>query len=597
MRVRKAVICALLCAFALTAFGCADRGAAVDPAVFTAASEGVYRIDALTLTDGFYGSSAFDGRYAAVATSGMFGEDTAVTTRITVFDLAKNTVKTNIDLGSGVYRVSFLPDGSLYAGSSAQGLVLVYNINGRQLYRYEGINGGGDTRADAQGRLWAFDYATLHCLVGGKDISYEIPSEAAYFTVIHIEGDRVFYSYAGGLRHVDCLNTADSSVNGCPALDGYSGNGKLMTKLGDGKLKFSSDGEKISTAVWDKADYNSFCAFDSQYAFLSRGSGITRLDTQSGQTREFEIGGSIAGIAPCGGAAFVTATEGATQYAYYLADTAADGQLTITVSEPSEIERANIELAARLSKLCDIRISSVAIPAEQVVGAGYYTYKGPTDAQTCSEFLKSMENCLTEYPDGFFTEIKAKGLSEIEFMFGTALNGSSGQSLGAASAITFFDKRSVTIMLDASRITSDIALQRVLSHELMHTIQFALRLKDNAVDPFAGYAELNPKGFAYADRYVKLEGTSAGDNSYIIAPGRTTDFENVWFVSKYSKTYLIEDSAEVFEAMTTLSAPYLFKSPHVMAKAEYTSQLLRAQFPAWYENGEPRWERFRDIEQ
>jgi len=150
---------------------------------------------------------------------------------------------------------------------------------------------------------------------------------------------------------------------------------------------------------------------------------------------------------------------------------------------------------------------------------------------------------------------------------------------------TFFQGNNLTIILLDNFNNNNIALasrnrlnefkiyisyndtfERALHHEMFHIFEY--RLNINKKDMFLNWNELNPVNFNYISNSKDL------DDKYLYS--NSSNKNDTFFVTKYSKTSEKEDRAEIFaEIMTFKIKPeYLAVGSNINKKAQYITDIM-----------------------
>lgn len=150
---------------------------------------------------------------------------------------------------------------------------------------------------------------------------------------------------------------------------------------------------------------------------------------------------------------------------------------------------------------------------------------------------------------------------------------------------TFFQGNNLTIILLDNFNNNNIALasrnrlnefkiyisdndtfERALHHEMFHIFEYRLNISKK--DMFLNWNELNPVNFEYISNSKDLDAKYLYSNS--------SNKNDMFFVTKYSKTSEKEDRAEIFaEIMTFKIKPeYLAVGSNINKKAQYITDIM-----------------------
>lgn len=113
-------------------------------------------------------------------------------------------------------------------------------------------------------------------------------------------------------------------------------------------------------------------------------------------------------------------------------------------------------------------------------------------------------------------------------------------------------------------LSNDINFERAFHHEFFHIIEYYM--SDNTNYLYYSWNSYNPSGFKYEDNISKLTDEFVYNSSL-----PSSENENAYFLTKYSKTSEKEDRAEIFAEMMTLNKKedYLKKNSKIYNKIIY----------------------------
>ena len=160
-----------------------------------------------------------------------------------------------------------------------------------------------------------------------------------------------------------------------------------------------------------------------------------------------------------------------------------------------------------------------------------------------------IENALEKYPDTFFNN------SNLTIIILDKFN-NNNIALASRNKLNEFK----------IYITDNDTFERALHHEMFHIFEY--RLNMNNSNMFSNWDQFNPENFEYTSDSQKL------DDKYIY--NKTSNKNDEYFVTKYSKTSAKEDRAEVFaEIMTFKIKPdYLTVGTNIDKKAKYITDIM-----------------------
>ena len=133
-------------------------------------------------------------------------------------------------------------------------------------------------------------------------------------------------------------------------------------------------------------------------------------------------------------------------------------------------------------------------------------------------------------------------------------------------------------------LTNSINFERALHHEMYHVFEYKLNVNKNNI--YNDWHKYNPDNFEY------ISNTKGLDDKYIYS--KYTDKEDIYFVTKYSKTSEKEDRAEIFaEIMTFETKPdFLVEDCNIRKKAEYITTMMTVNLSDNNKRASFYWDRF-----
>lgn len=194
-----------------------------------------------------------------------------------------------------------------------------------------------------------------------------------------------------------------------------------------------------------------------------------------------------------------------------------------------------------------------------------------TDEQTTYNILKGLDTSLSQYPSGFFKEMKQADMPVTFYLIESI---SDNSFAGLTDKNLFYDIK-ITI-------TNATFLTRTIHHEIMHYIEAYLEIKLYPNNGFTDWTKYNGDDFTYGNFDTsKVYGLN---NKY-----------NANFVNNYAQTNRAEDIASTFEDMMSRSYKpvglYDLSSP-VYNKATIINRLLVENYECVKENTTYQWNRF-----
>lgn len=278
---------------------------------------------------------------------------------------------------------------------------------------------------------------------------------------------------------------------------------------------------------------------------------------------------------------FLEYTDGAARLLFWDPGIPTTGEDMDIAPEP-ELEGAILpeELYARAEELSrrfdlDIRIADRCIR-----DYGSYDSEMLTDPQVAANALDVLEEVLSRYPEGFFTQLKYGNRHAVRIELVDHLSGKSGHDVSSGtSAFTLRRDQYCMIVLNANRIR-----ESVIFHEFSHIIDDRMRwdsqFREGALYSEAGWLELQPEGFAYADSYQNIpESVKAF-------------YDSGYFATDYACVSATEDRAVTMEKACAGEKALFDANPHLMEKLRYYCACIRDSFDTegWPET--VPWEQF-----
>lgn len=247
-----------------------------------------------------------------------------------------------------------------------------------------------------------------------------------------------------------------------------------------------------------------------------------------------------------------------------------------TVPEGEILPRELYDRAEALSQRfdLDIRIADRAI-------RDYNSYSSEmlTDPEVTAHALDILEEALSEYPEGFFTQLKYGNRHAVRIELVDALAAKSGKDVSSTtSAFTTRLDRCSMLVLNGQQIR-----ESVIFHEISHIVDKCLewdsQIREDALYSEEGWMALQPEGFEYAGSYTNV-------------PISVQKFyDSGYFVREYSCVSASEDRAMLLEKAMLGDQATFDANPHLMPKLEYYCKCIRDSFntEGWPET--TRWER------
>ena len=240
---------------------------------------------------------------------------------------------------------------------------------------------------------------------------------------------------------------------------------------------------------------------------------------------------------------------------------------------PAELYARAEELSRRFD--LDIRIADRCIR-----DYGSYDSEMLTDPQVAASALDVLEEVLSRYPEGFFTQLKYGNRHSVRIELVDHLSGKEGHDVSSGtSAFTVRRDQYCMIVLNANRIR-----ESVIFHEFSHIIDDRMRweaqFREDALYSEEGWLALQPEGFAYADSYQS------------ISDSVKAFYDSGYFATNYACVSATEDRAVTMEKACTGEKVLFDANPHLMEKLRYYCACIRDSFDTegWPET--TPWEQF-----
>ena len=189
------------------------------------------------------------------------------------------------------------------------------------------------------------------------------------------------------------------------------------------------------------------------------------------------------------------------------------------------------------------------------------------ETQTVYNALNKLEQTLSAYPEGFFSEFKDDTTMGVRILLVSTIDSSYG-----VVAYEFFAGGWFNIVYD---VNYESTVTANLNHELWHAIEEKLNFIDGVWLDETLWSSFNPDDFVYSEEYE-----THYDNSSEYVYYTEYEPERIYFIDTYSKTFAKEDRARIMEY--AMSYPYFMErlqhSEAIMQKLSYLSVVLRENF-------------------
>jgi hypothetical protein len=247
------------------------------------------------------------------------------------------------------------------------------------------------------------------------------------------------------------------------------------------------------------------------------------------------------------------------------------------------------ELTERFEREFGIRVYFEEFDLNGEVFSNYYLVPCK-DTTRLRQLIDDMYEIIREYPEGFWTEIKAEGeMEKVRIFLCDGFERKGLSAIAEAAALTSTSGDDISMAYGAQYLYQ---FETTFVHESMHMMEVRIEqyCRENHLD-FDNYwrNELNSSKYPYFDAYTDASGKDLQDNKGTY----WADYKNAWFIDSYSRTTMHEDRARVLENLYSGSNYYFTSSKHLRAKAENLCAMIRAAFPSVGESPYPlRWEAY-----
>ena len=184
--------------------------------------------------------------------------------------------------------------------------------------------------------------------------------------------------------------------------------------------------------------------------------------------------------------------------------------------------------------------------------------KGETNYKKISDSLDETEDLLNLFGKEFFDEFKYGDFTGISIYLASSIKSNMNMS---GEAFRYYDKFLMISLTDNYKSN--------LCHELMHTMESALEVKNKKI--FTRWSSYNPKGFKYKITFNEND----SDYKYTIKYGKG----DIYFIDNYSQTNELEDRATIFEKVCMNDAKDIINNPYLFKKAKYIESEILKYYP------------------
>lgn len=205
-----------------------------------------------------------------------------------------------------------------------------------------------------------------------------------------------------------------------------------------------------------------------------------------------------------------------------------------------------------------------------------------TDTELLGRALYTLKECMAEYPDDFFQEIKGETYREVVFCLCDKHEQIDEYSVESVSG-------EVTSIEDTLRMSLDVhywtGLRRIFLHENTHMMGFPMgeKMFSFGSRDYVEYwfNELNSPDCPSMQSYIWEQTDENLKGIYDL------DHENAWYIDWYSKCTLNEDQARIMENGIYSGSEQYYTSPHIDRKSRFLNALVREVLPCVKNSQEP----------
>lgn len=503
---------------------------------------------------------------------------------LTVYDLSEKKAVWKLELGNGVADAGFLSDSSVCVYRPIDSTVTVYSYEGKELYNYSDVICEGNLYADDNKGLWFAGEGQIHCLKDGRKTSYPLTLSGSSPTIASVKGGKIIYAYWLESGCVGTLDIAAKEQNWASHLSDFTAGNGLVYKADSNLFSYSLDVDKVFYATLPSSENIMGATLVGNQIIINCSEKTYILNTENSTLRTLDTPEYYRGIIGFEAEGAILKTED--NKVCYLTDFTTLGE-SVEISEKTYTEEQlkNRERTESLRKEHGVYVPWLPKAGDSPVSDYYKSEHDQTDKDV-TEFLDELEATLALFPKNLF-KIMTKGVAgSVRISSANGIVSDGPNTISCAGAITYVSNGTICMAFSTSELNKG-NLKEAFNHEIFHALEDAIEMEPPAEDYFGPWGDLNPEGFRYSETYSDDWG-----NSEYIFDYSNTNHDNEYFSYSYSKINPKEDRATIFEEMCKTDS-LIFQSPHISAKAEYLTELLRKCFPELYENGDPIWLNYR----
>ncbi len=212
-----------------------------------------------------------------------------------------------------------------------------------------------------------------------------------------------------------------------------------------------------------------------------------------------------------------------------------------------------------------------------------------TEQQTIDTSIQVLKKFLETLPEGMTQEMYEGFMRGINIYLGGTISDDVGVQHSVGGFVSVSSANKINIVLDAS--VSEIVLTGNLAHEFSHAFEYKIQKMSeiSGIDWLEGWEQLNPSSIEHP-YYNSYE---LDDEAFLYTPYGTNG--KVWFVDDYSRSFVTEDRARIFENMFVPEdgqISYRINHKNLKYKARYYAVMLRSCFTSCKEADNLVWEQY-----
>lgn len=195
--------------------------------------------------------------------------------------------------------------------------------------------------------------------------------------------------------------------------------------------------------------------------------------------------------------------------------------------------------------------------------------------------LKIIDEVLSTYPKGFFKQLAGYGDGIMKINIVKSLKNTSDSGVSEAAGLTSSES-------SALHFATDYTGKTTIYHEITHLIYFYFENTGVIFDFLDDLQEANPPGFDYMFTYDEYD---IADYYTQLDPESYENYDNIYFINAYSKTYQTEDVAELMGyLMGENTVPEYYSGKHLQEKCKVIFKYIRNNFDTSGWKEKPIWE-------